>query len=118
MGRPWARPSLPPIPDPAGPMWNANLAAQADDAPMLQNLIDTQHVVQLEPRAYYLGSALKLGASDGLVGSGADKTVLIAKVATNDLITTALPPLVPPAPAQPFGRHTDQPHAARRQATG
>ena len=47
--------------------------------------------------------ALKLGPSDGLIGAGADKTVLIAKIATNDLITTKLPPLVPPAAAQSFG---------------
>jgi hypothetical protein len=89
-GRPWARPALPPIPDPAGPTWAEGLADQPDDAPMLQQLLDTKHIVELESRAYYLGSALALGPNDGLIGQGADRTVLIAKVPTNDVLTTKL----------------------------
>ena len=89
-GRPWARPVLPPIPDPAGATWTEGLAEQPDDAPMLQQMLDTKHIVELEGRAYYLGSALALGPNDGLIGQGADRTVLIAKTPTNDLLTTKL----------------------------
>ncbi len=101
-GRPWARPTLPLIADPAGPSWSEGLADRPDDAPQLQQLLDTQHVVELEARAYYLGSPLSLGARDGLIGKGADRTVLIAKTPTIDLLTTKLPPLMAGANAQSF----------------
>ncbi len=101
-GRPWARPTLPPIADPAGSSWSEGLADKPDDAPLLQQLLDTQHVVELEARAYYLGSALALGTRDGLIGKGAERTVLIAKTPTIDLLTTKLPPLMAGANAQSF----------------
>lgn len=77
----WSLPKARPIADPAGPNWNADLASKPDDAPALQALLDAHpgRTIQLEPRAYYIGSSLRITGFAGIVGAGVDKTVLIAK---------------------------------------
>ena len=79
-GAPWERPLLRPIPDPAGPDWQANRASSSDDhTAYLQSLIDTQGIAQVAAGTYYISQPLSLKQGQGLVGAGASRTVIIAK---------------------------------------
>ncbi|HZS89463.1 MAG TPA: hypothetical protein VFE42_18480 [Chloroflexota bacterium] len=110
-GQPWEQPTFAPIPDPAGANW-ANLCGSQDDTAILQNAINSQGVVALSGvttsngntggtpvpgsnGAHYfcISAPLLLGDSQGLVGTGMDKTVLIARSNTVDMIkgTTSYP---------------------------
>lgn len=97
------KPSFDPIPDPAGPNWNYNLPNQPDSAPYIQNLINTQGIAflpagiffyiiyyylknQLLAGIYYVGSSLSLNNTNGIIGAGADKTAIIAKDPSVDII--------------------------------
>lgn len=82
----WERPSFNPIPNPAGPGWNIDLASKASARASIQSEIDSKGIVFLAAGTYYLDGPLVLGKGKGLVGAGMDQTVLIAKNTGIDLI--------------------------------
>jgi hypothetical protein len=82
----WERPQFNPIPDPAGPSWNADLGSKPSSRAAIQSEIDSKGVAILGPGTYYLDGPLVMGRGEGLVGAGADRTVLIAKNSGIDLI--------------------------------
>jgi hypothetical protein len=86
LGAPWERPNFGPIPDPAGPNWATlpDRSVQPDDAPALQAMINAGTTIPAG--TYYIGTSLKLKNHQGLIGSGADTTVIIAKSSTLDMI--------------------------------
>ncbi len=83
---PWDRPAFGPIPDPAGPGWNAGLAAKPDSADSLQKQIDAQGVARLGPGVFYLSKPLRLKKGQGVVGAGPAKTALVARSPEIDLV--------------------------------
>lgn len=83
---PWEVPRYGPIPDPAGPNWAADLDNQPDSTRYIQELIDTKRIARLPAGVYYISAPLKLARRQGIVGAGADTTVIIAKTATIDMI--------------------------------
>ena len=85
-GVPWERPTFGPMPDPAGPNWNQDLAAKPDSTVMLQGMIDAQSVVLLDPGLYYISNPLRIRTETKLVGSGAGVTAIIAKDPNIDMI--------------------------------
>jgi hypothetical protein len=86
LGTFWERPNFGPIPDPAGPNWATlpDRSVQPDDAPALQAMINAGTTIPAG--TYYIGTSLKLKNHQGLIGSGADTTVIIAKSSTLDMI--------------------------------
>lgn len=84
-GEPWERPTFPPIPDPAGPNWQTERNTSQDDTVMIQNLIN-QGIGMLPAGKYYISSPLVINKNKGLIGAGADKTVIVAKNSTFDMI--------------------------------
>ena len=86
VGEPWERPVFDPIPDPTGADWATGLAARPDSTAMLQQRIDTESVVFLEPGTYYISSPLRLRQGTRIVGSGADVTAIVSKDPTIDMI--------------------------------
>ncbi len=110
-GQPWESPTFAPIPDPAGPNW-ASLCGSQDDTAILQNAIKGQGLVQLSTittsngnlggtlvpsgngaRYFCISAPLLLGEGQGLIGAGMDKTAIIAKSNSVDMIkgTTSYP---------------------------
>ena len=87
-GMPWEAPRHGGIPDPAGKYWKQGLANQPDHTSWLQNRIDTEGIVHLEPGTYYISAPLKILDNHGIVGSGMGETVIIAKTADFDMFTT------------------------------
>lgn len=85
-GQPWDAPTYMNIPDPGGPIWNHNLANKPDSTTYLQNRIDTEGIVNLEPGIYYISAPLTIRKEYGLIGSGMDKTLIIAKTNDFDMI--------------------------------
>ena len=85
----WERPVFSAIPDPAGPAWNTDLASKTSSRATIQNDINTKNVVLLAPGTYYLDGPLVLGPRQGLIGSGLERTVLIAMNPTIDLIVSS-----------------------------
>jgi hypothetical protein len=85
-GQLWEGPLFVPIPDPAGSNWNQDLASRPDSTTYIQNLIDTQGIASLPAGTYYISSSLKMGAGEGLIGSGMSSTVIIAKNSDIDMI--------------------------------
>lgn len=83
---PWERPKFNPIPNPAGPNWNGNLAGKTSSRATIQAEIDTKGLAVLAPGIYYLDGPLVLGKGKGLVGGGMDNTVLIALNNSIDLV--------------------------------
>jgi Putative Ig domain len=82
----WERPTFNPIPNPAGPGWNADLASKPSSRASIQSEIDSKGTVFLAAGAYYLDGPLVLGKGRGLIGAGMDQTVLIAKNSSIDLL--------------------------------
>jgi hypothetical protein len=85
----WPKPTFNPIPDPAGAGWQTNLSKQPDSADIIQALIDQNGIAELKAGIYYISKPLLLKAGQGIVGAGADKTAIIAKSPTIDLIAGA-----------------------------
>lgn len=85
-GQPWEAPTYMNIPDPGGPIWNHNLANKPDSTTYLQNRIDTEGIVKLEPGIYYISAPLTIRKQYGIIGSGIDKTLIIAKTNDFDMI--------------------------------
>ena len=86
-GQPWEAPTYMNIPDPGGPIWNHDLASKTDDTTYLQNRIDTEGIVHLEPGIYYISAPLTIRKEYGIIGAGMDKTLIIAKTNDFDMIT-------------------------------
>ncbi|MDI1429308.1 right-handed parallel beta-helix repeat-containing protein [Polyangium sorediatum] len=78
-GEVWERPVFDPIPDPAGPNWNQDLASKPDSTAMLQERIDNEAAVLLEPGIYYISSPLLVRGDTTIIGSGPDVTAIVAK---------------------------------------
>ena len=85
----WEKPVFNQIPDPAGTNWQTNLSQQPDSSDAIQALIDKNGVAQINAGIYYIGKTLLLKEGQGIVGAGADKTVIIAKSPAIDLIKGA-----------------------------
>ena len=77
--RPWNRPGFDTVPDPAGDNWDKDLAAQPDHTRMIQGRLEKEGIVVLAPGKYYISESLGINGKKGIVGSGMDKTVIIAK---------------------------------------
>jgi hypothetical protein len=82
----WEAPNHGPIPDPAGPNWATDLAGKPDSTGYIQGLINATGVARLPAGIYYISQPLKLSRLQGIVGAGADTTVIIAKTNTLDMI--------------------------------
>lgn len=82
----WHPPQLDPIPDPAGPNWDADLASKPDSLAYIQGLIDSQGIARLPAGIYYISGAIKLKNTQGLIGEGMDTTAIIAKADTINMI--------------------------------
>jgi len=85
----WQKPLFRPIPNPAGANWQINLGSKPDSANTIQALIDSNGIAELNAGVYYISRPLLLKAGQGIIGAGADKTVIIAKSPTIDLIAGA-----------------------------
>ena len=92
---PWEKPVHGPLPDPVGPGWAADLSDKPDSTARIQGMIDTQGIARLPAGVYYLSKPLKLSRTQGLIGAGADTTVLIAKSPTLDMIVANDPVKTP-----------------------
>lgn len=84
-GEPWERPTFQPIPDPAGPNWQTDRNTSQDDTAMIQNLIN-QGIGMLPAGKYYISAPLVINNNKFLIGGGADKTAIIAKNNTFDMV--------------------------------
>lgn len=82
----WERPQFNPIPDPGGPSWSSGRESRSSSRATIQAEINSKGIAFLAPGIYYLDGPLVLGPGKGLVGSGAENTLLIAKNSTIDLI--------------------------------
>lgn len=82
----WERPQFNPIPDPGGPSWSSGRSSQPSSRAAIQAQINSDGIAFLAPGIYYLDGPLVLGPGKGLVGSGAENTLLIAKNDDIDLI--------------------------------
>lgn len=91
VGELWERPVFDPIPNATGVDWATGLAARPDSTAMLQQRIDTENVVFLDPGTYYISSPLRIRAGTRIVGSGADVTAIVAKDPTMDMIVDGDP---------------------------
>ena len=85
----WARPTFPVLPDPAGSNWEKIRGTQPDSSVTIQALIDQNGIAELNAGIYYLAKPLTLKNGQGIIGAGANKTVLIAKTSDIDLIAGA-----------------------------
>ena len=85
-GKPWERPLFESPADPAGPKWRVGLEEKTSSSDLLQDQLDKKGMLLLGPGTYYLDKPLKLGKGKSLIGSGMDRTVLIAKSPEIDLI--------------------------------
>lgn len=85
-GQPWEEPSYLTLPNPAGPDWDIDLASKPDDTAWLQNRIDTEGIVMLEPGTYYISTPLSILGDDGIIGSGMGQTIIIARTNDFDMI--------------------------------
>jgi hypothetical protein len=85
-GQPWEAPDYEPIPNPAGPGWNLDLASKPDATAAIQTLIDSNGVARLPAGFYYISAPLKLKVGQGIVGAGADCTAIVAKSNSFDMV--------------------------------
>lgn len=85
----WDKPVFNKIPDPAGSKWQTNLSKKPDSSDAIQALIDKNGIAELDAGIYYISKPLLLKAGQGIIGAGADKTAIIAKSPTIDLIAGA-----------------------------
>lgn len=90
-GQPWEAPVHGPVPDPAGPAWNAGLAGKPDSTAYIQSLIDTQGIARLPAGIYYISQPLKLKDKQGIIGAGAGTTAIIAKTNINMIVANDPP---------------------------
>lgn len=85
-GEPWERPTFHPIADPAGPNWDQDLASKPDSTATLQQRIDTEETVLLDPGIYYISSPLQFRDGTKIIGSGAGVTAIVAKDPSIDML--------------------------------
>ena len=82
----WERPVFAPIPDPAGPGWKVGINKKSDSTDYLQGLVNSQGVARVPAGIYYISKPIRIRAGQGLIGEGADRTVIIAKQPNIDII--------------------------------
>ena len=87
-GSAWEAPTYDAVPDPAGPNWTHDLASQPDSTAYIQGLINaaTPGVAILPAGKYYISRPLVMTGKQGLIDAGMDKTVIIAKNSSIDMI--------------------------------
>lgn len=86
VGAAWQLPNFGVIPDPTGATWDTDRAGKPDDLAMLQQMVATQTVAQLDGKTYYVSAPVVLGAGQGLVGADNGKTAIVALTNDIDLI--------------------------------
>lgn len=86
---PWNRPNWETLPDPLGANWKAERVGKPDSRDYIQNLIDTNNIVDLPEGIFYIGSTLNipLDSNHGIVGSGTGKTAIVGLTDNFPLIT-------------------------------
>lgn len=85
---PWARPTWETLPDPLGANWRTERVGKPDSRAYIQNLIDTNGIAELPEGTYYIGSTLNVGSnSEGIIGLGTGKTVIVGLTDDFPLIT-------------------------------
>lgn len=82
----WAKPVLAPIPTPAGPAWRVGIDGKPDSADYLQGLVAAQGIARVPAGIYYISKPIRLRRDQGLIGDGADRTVIIARQPNIDMI--------------------------------
>lgn len=76
---PWERPVFDAAPNPAGENWAKYVRDAPDQTQILQGRLDKEGMVVLPAGKYYISAPLRINRNKGLIGSGMDKTVIIAK---------------------------------------
>lgn len=84
----WERPTFSPIPNPAGPNWQASRVGQPSSRSAIQSDLDADGIAFLDAGIYYLDAPIVLRKDQRLIGSGADRTALVALNSTIDLIAS------------------------------
>jgi len=87
-GREWPKPALAALRRPAVVEAPEARAQQPDSSAQLQALIERQGIAMIPAGTYYLGASLRLKDGQGLVGSGAQRSVLVAMHPDLDLIVS------------------------------
>lgn len=88
IGEAWEAPTYDPVPDPAGPTWDQNLASQPDSTAYIQGIINAASpgIAFLPAGKYYISRPIAMTTNQGLIGAGMNKTVIIAKNSHMDMI--------------------------------
>jgi hypothetical protein len=80
------RPVFQSIPDPVGPNWNSDLKSKSDSTDFIQGLVDSQGIAHIPAGIYYISKPIRLKDGQGIIGSGAHQTAIIAKNKNIDMI--------------------------------
>jgi hypothetical protein len=75
---PWNRPTWNTLPDPLGANWKTERVGKIDSTSYLQNLLNTNGVVNLPEGVFYISSTLNIlnDGNHGIMGQGTGKTVI------------------------------------------
>lgn len=85
-GEPWERPTFSTIPDPA-PDWQTYRNTATDSTAYIQNLVNSATSVAFLPAGkYVISSPIIIPLNKGLIGAGSDKTVIIAKTSSINIL--------------------------------
>lgn len=99
---PWDRPTWETLPNPLGDNWDYDLEGKEDSSDYIQDLIDTNNFADLPEGIYYISKTIHITVtptqSQGLVGAGTGKTVIVGM--TDDF------PLIKVSGQQPAGGFT------------
>lgn len=99
----WGKPTLRSVPDPGGASWADGRESAASHSAQLQAILDANRAVAYLPAGrFIIGTPLRYHRGQIIVGSGSDRTHLIAKTRTTKIFTSAWGT----APAQTFGANS------------
>jgi len=87
--RSWEAPRLPAIRHSAARDWIRQRASASDSREYLQGLIDRFNIAVIPAGTYYISGPLMLRNGQGIIGAGADRTVIVAKTSDVNLIEGA-----------------------------
>ncbi|MCG9793506.1 hypothetical protein [Flavobacterium algicola] len=74
----WDRPVYNEIPDPLGADWKEKRKGQPDSRAYIQGLIDSNGIAELPEGEFYISSPIFVtGNSQGIIGSGTGKTIIV-----------------------------------------
>jgi hypothetical protein len=85
----WEAPHLRPVGDTNARERLRQRLSAPDSRQRLQDLIDRQGIATLSAGIYYISGPLRLRNGQGIVGAGADRTIIVAKSADVDLVEGA-----------------------------